>query len=336
VVWFVAASSGWYDLEVTDAHDGAFRRRFAGRVESGKPSISDPLIGVWSNMPASAPAMMIHRLRSYEDYVSFKDRAGDIIAREMAEVEGAIPPELPEFTIPGFSYPARREVAFLVDYGFPGEPGRVSWRERVVCPVTSFNNRMRGAIHISDVEAGLYPDSDVYLTEQVSPMYRYFKEIYRNAIGSEYMGDAIPLGHVDERGLRNEDLTKLSFPDKSFDALMSLDVLEHVPNTMKALSECHRVLNPGGRALISAPFNQEERRNTLRATAENGEIRHLLEPEYHLDPLSEDGILSFHDFGWEILDQFKEAGFRDAYAVCYFSRAFGYLGEEQFIFSAIA
>ena len=46
VVWYVEPSGGWYDLEVTDAHDGVFHRRFAGRMETGKPSISDPLIGV--------------------------------------------------------------------------------------------------------------------------------------------------------------------------------------------------------------------------------------------------------------------------------------------------
>jgi phospholipase C len=45
-VWFLGPSHGWYDLEVTDAHDAAFRRRLAGRMETGKPSVSDPLIGV--------------------------------------------------------------------------------------------------------------------------------------------------------------------------------------------------------------------------------------------------------------------------------------------------
>jgi phospholipase C len=44
-VWLIGPSGGWYDLEVTDAHDSAFRRRLAGRMETGKPSVSDPLIG---------------------------------------------------------------------------------------------------------------------------------------------------------------------------------------------------------------------------------------------------------------------------------------------------
>jgi len=36
---------GWYDLTVACGADGAFVRRFAGRVESGRPSITDPAMG---------------------------------------------------------------------------------------------------------------------------------------------------------------------------------------------------------------------------------------------------------------------------------------------------
>ncbi|MDE2367894.1 MAG: phospholipase C, phosphocholine-specific [Burkholderiales bacterium] len=44
-VWSLAASQGWYDLSVTVDRSPAFLRRLAGRVETGRPSISDPAIG---------------------------------------------------------------------------------------------------------------------------------------------------------------------------------------------------------------------------------------------------------------------------------------------------
>ncbi|MBN3776736.1 phospholipase C, phosphocholine-specific [Burkholderia sp. Ac-20345] len=44
--WTLAASSGWYDFTLT-AENGLVRR-FAGRVETGKDSISDPAMGVSS------------------------------------------------------------------------------------------------------------------------------------------------------------------------------------------------------------------------------------------------------------------------------------------------
>lgn len=43
--WDLAASGFWYDLSVTVAHMPAFARRFAGRLETGRDSISDPAMG---------------------------------------------------------------------------------------------------------------------------------------------------------------------------------------------------------------------------------------------------------------------------------------------------
>jgi len=40
--WSVADSHGWYDLSVTCDASAAFLRRMAGRVENGRPRVSDP------------------------------------------------------------------------------------------------------------------------------------------------------------------------------------------------------------------------------------------------------------------------------------------------------
>jgi phospholipase C len=42
--WPLAATGGWYDLSVTCAEQPRFLRRLAGRVETGRPSVSDPAI----------------------------------------------------------------------------------------------------------------------------------------------------------------------------------------------------------------------------------------------------------------------------------------------------
>ena len=46
------------------------------------------------------------------------------------------------------------------------------------------------------------------------------------------------------------DLIDLPFKDSSFDALITTDVLEHIPHAEKAVSELKRVLKPGGKAFI--------------------------------------------------------------------------------------
>jgi len=46
----------------------------------------------------------------------------------------------------------------------------------------------------------------------------------------------------------------LPFPDKSFDSVLLLDVLEHVPSTLATMQEVNRVLKTGGRVFIQLPF----------------------------------------------------------------------------------
>ncbi|WP_263358321.1 phosphocholine-specific phospholipase C [Acidicapsa ligni] len=42
--WSLAASSGWFDLQITSNDSATFLRRFAGHMETGRPSTSDPAI----------------------------------------------------------------------------------------------------------------------------------------------------------------------------------------------------------------------------------------------------------------------------------------------------
>jgi ubiquinone/menaquinone biosynthesis C-methylase UbiE len=50
--------------------------------------------------------------------------------------------------------------------------------------------------------------------------------------------------------VRQGDAENLPFPDASFDIVYSYGVLHHSPDTAKAIREVHRVLKPGGTALV--------------------------------------------------------------------------------------
>ena len=43
--WSLRASAGWFDLNVTAGTGDGFLRRFAGHVETGRPSLTDPKLG---------------------------------------------------------------------------------------------------------------------------------------------------------------------------------------------------------------------------------------------------------------------------------------------------
>ena len=50
------------------------------------------------------------------------------------------------------------------------------------------------------------------------------------------------------------DAAQLPFPDKSFQAVFCLEVLEHVARPTTVMAEISRVLAPGGKAWVSMPF----------------------------------------------------------------------------------
>jgi ubiquinone/menaquinone biosynthesis C-methylase UbiE len=60
--------------------------------------------------------------------------------------------------------------------------------------------------------------------------------------------------HLAYRGLvgrvEQGDATRLPFPDASFDIVYSHGVLHHIPDIDGAVAEVHRVLRPGGRAIV--------------------------------------------------------------------------------------
>jgi ubiquinone/menaquinone biosynthesis C-methylase UbiE len=49
------------------------------------------------------------------------------------------------------------------------------------------------------------------------------------------------------------DAMRLPFRDRSFDVIVALDILEHLPDDQAALAEFQRVLKPGGRVIATVP-----------------------------------------------------------------------------------
>jgi SAM-dependent methyltransferase len=262
------------------------------------------------------------------------------------ETSHALTPEIPagidengRFVVPGFCWVDQREVSFSVDflYGTRSE-GRLvpNWRERLLCPFCHFNNRQRAAIHLFEIHCRPESKAAVYITEQVSPVYRWLAAHYPNLVGSEFLGGEFSPGEVNRAGTRHEDLTRLSFRDQTMDAVLSFDVFEHIPDFLAAFRECARILKPGGMLLTTVPFRTDNPMNLIRARhGEAGELIHDEPPEYHGDPVNPDqGVLCYQHFGWEMLDHLRSCGFAESYALVLQSAEFGYLGGYQLAFVA--
>lgn len=168
----------------------------------------------------------------------------------------------------------------------------------------------------------------MYITEAITPLFDLLRARYPGTIGSEFsagakLGEDLRIGN---RDVQMQDITQLTFPDQAFQAVLSFDVLEHVPDYRRALAEFSRVLQPRGYLLLSVPFTFAEHTETRATVEPDGSILHHRPPEYHGDPLSSSGVLCFQTFGMDLLTEFEQVGFADSYVGCYSSEKWGYLG----------
>jgi ubiquinone/menaquinone biosynthesis C-methylase UbiE len=72
-----------------------------------------------------------------------------------------------------------------------------------------------------------------------------------NAVGVDLNPMAVEHGVTEH--LRVMDATALQFPDGHFDALVSMHMIEHIPDLDAALEEMARVVRPGGSVLLVYP-----------------------------------------------------------------------------------
>jgi Methyltransferase domain len=268
--------------------------------------------------------LAIDVIRSPAELSEVRERIADRIALERLLCETLAGRE--SWTLHGVCQVCAEAVEFKGDWKYSN--GRlVNFRERLVCPRCQLNNRMRFVAHLLLTAARQTPpEAPTYLYERVTPFFEWAeRELPDTVIGSEYLGPDVAGGTV-VNGIRHEDALNLSFADESLGTIVSNDVFEHVPDIDRSLSECVRVLRPGGRLYFSVPF--DGRPETVQRTVmRRGEISYLLPPVYHGNPIDPKGSLVFYDHGFDILERCRRAGFADAYALGYWSLLYGHLGQ---------
>ncbi len=67
-------------------------------------------------------------------------------------------------------------------------------------------------------------------------------------------GDKLTPGYDYPVGTIDLDITAMPFADEAFDLILCSHVLEHVPDDRTAMKELHRVLAPGGTAILMVPI----------------------------------------------------------------------------------
>ena len=280
------------------------------------------------------PNRMLRTIVEYDEYL--QTNRGELERRRQTELD-LLADHDDLIAFDGYDYTLGTRATFRTGYQYAYETGPAgqlipNWREHVAAE-GGYCNRIRAFIHLFFQEFQPRLDSNIYMTEQATDLYRWMKTRFPHTEGSEYLGPEYQAGQI-VNDLRNENVEQLSFADDQFDFALSLDVFEHVAYYEQALAEVLRVLKPGGFFVFGIPTNgMDVYDHELRAVIEdNGSITHLMEPEFHGNPVDEDGALCFRYYGWKLLDEMRELGFLNPFVFRYWSDTFGYLGPNQMLF----
>jgi SAM-dependent methyltransferase len=148
-------------------------------------------------------------------------------------------------------------------------------------------------------------------------------------VSSAFLPGVAP-GNEIASGVTCQNLEQLTFPDESFDCVITEDVLEHVRDYRAALGEILRVLVPGGRHVFTIPF-RFHMKTVVRVDTSGVEDVHLLPPEYHGDTIR-GKILAFRTFGRDLFDELEEIGFEtDVTFSTYADRRLGIIDSVVFV-----
>jgi len=220
-------------------------------------------------------------------------------------------------------------------------------RENLVCPHDSCIGRYRAVAatlafeyfgdaqrDLDDVIHALIGQRRrVYLTENNTSIYRRFQALMPADLleVSEFFGDEFRPGErVD--GVRHENLEQTSFEDAAFDLIITSEVMEHVPDALKAEREIVRLLRPGGLYAFTVPLDPYGPDDIILSVKRpDGIIVHFGEPVYHGDPRRQEGVLAYRIFAARALERrFRDLGCTlTTYRV--WSQAYGILGNYAWV-----
>ncbi|HYF44734.1 MAG TPA: class I SAM-dependent methyltransferase [Acidimicrobiales bacterium] len=114
---------------------------------------------------------------------------------------------------------------------------------------------------------------------------------YRTAMATWFDYTCSDFDERAHKGAVQLDLQEIDRPDGTFDVILTPHVLEHVPDTDRALDEIHRVLAPEGRMYLQVPVLQ-------------GATAPPEQPEFHGDDTP-----VFWRFGFDLTGRLRDHGF---------------------------
>ncbi len=180
------------------------------------------------------------------------------------------------------------------------------WRDQAAIILDEFGRGQ--ALSLTQLVNNRHLDRiDIFEPALRGPFVQRFQELPKYVQG--YFWPEVEKGVINNNGVRNEDLTDLSFQDDCLDLFITSDVMEHLYDIEKAFSEIHRVLKPGGIHVFTIPNTAPFPDTTIKRVKieHDGTLAHLKPAHYHN---SGDGskCLVYTDYGADIVDMIDQFG----------------------------
>ena len=180
------------------------------------------------------------------------------------------------------------------------------FRNTLICPICQSRPRHRALMYAIE---RMLPRWREYSVHESSPGWDAIsirlQKNCANYIASQYdtshsPGAIVPT-KMPYKTYRCENLECQTFEDEIFDLVVTQDVFEHINRPDLAIREIARTLKTGGAFIATVPIVRKLRPSQRRAKINDGEIVHLMDPEYHGNPLNKGGSIVTIDWGYDIV-----------------------------------
>jgi SAM-dependent methyltransferase len=173
-------------------------------------------------------------------------------------------------------------------------------RDQYLCLSCRSIPRFRALLKVLDEHFPSWRELHIHESSPGGPSSDKIRRECPNLVASQFFSD-LPGGESRD-GQRCENLESLTFPDNSFDLVITQDVFEHVLRPERAFAEIARTLKPDGAHVFTVPYYRGKK-TVIRARAtDSGGIEHLADPDYHSNPIDPEGSLVVTEWGDEICD----------------------------------
>jgi len=263
-------------------------------------------------MYKSAVAFPSATVRSLADFKAFEDANAELLAHRYVFERQLLTSD--SLILSGTCAVCRRPTRFSANRSDDGD-GFPNWRETLISECCGQSNRNRATLHFLESVAGMRPwiraviIGELNLSGWLRDRLRQVKSIPR----------LVPI----QKGRSWSQ--RLPVKDSSADIVLCPEVLSRMPFLEMALSEVHRILNPGGRFVFTVPFHFR------LGSSEIGVVRPNQKNTQQRVSIS---TSECHKFGWDVLQIIRSSGFSDIELHIYWSEELGYLGPFNFLFMA--